>query len=240
LNQVLIFLFKSVRYPLFLLFIIIGLSACTEKISLAGDDLGQAYFPVKVGNYWIYEVSETKVLNNQYDSITYQVKELIDTVFRNQANELTYRVIKSRRANSSQSWGNDTLYTINPNALNIQVTRDNKRSIALVFPVAEGKEWNVNAFNIAEEHEYFYQDVNQPLTFQGQSYDRTLKVIQGQPNEVVLDDRFEVYAYNVGLIYKKFQFYEYTPSQITGEVDKTKIATGTKRTFTLREFYSSE
>jgi len=40
------------------------------------------------------------------------------------------------------------------------------------------------------------------------------------------------------MIYKKFQFYEY--AQQNGEVDKTNVATGTKRIFTLNEFYSPE
>lgn len=226
------------KYSRFLLLIIVGLCSCTEKISLADNDLGQAYFPVHVGNYWIYDVAETKALNNQYDSISYQVRELIDTVFTNQANELTYRVLKSRRSGPSQPWGNDSIYTINLNALDVEVTKNNRRTIALVFPVAEGKEWNVNAFNIAEEKEYYYQNVNQPLAIQGQSYVKTMKIMQGQPNEIVLDNRFEVFAYNIGMIYKKFQFYEY--AQQNGEVDKTNVATGTKRIFTLNEFYSPE
>ena len=239
-NQVLIFLIKSVKYPLFLLFIIIGLSACSEEISLANDDLGQAYFPVKVGNYWIYEVSETKVLDNQYDSITYEIREQVDTVYTNQVNELTYRVLKSQRSNSSQPWGSDSLYTINLNRLDVQVTRNNKRRIALIFPIVEGNEWNVNAYNINGEKEYFYQDVNQPLTIQDKSYDKTIKVMQGQTNPNYLDDSYEVYAYNLGLVYKNFRLYEYAKSNLTGEIDQTHVIIGIKQTYTLKEFYSSE
>ncbi|PIQ21124.1 MAG: hypothetical protein COW65_10990 [Cytophagales bacterium CG18_big_fil_WC_8_21_14_2_50_42_9] len=226
------------KYSLFLLFIVVVLFGCEEKISLADDDLGQAYLPVKVGQYQIYDVSETKVYDNQYDSVTYQVKELIDSVYTNQANELTYRILKSRRSDAAQPWGSDSLYTININKQNVQETRNNKRTIKLIFPVDKGKEWNVNAFNAAEEKEYFYEDVNQPLTINGRNYDKTMKVIQGQPNEIELDDRFEVYAYNTGIIYKKIQFYAY--AQKNGEVDLTKVANGTKRIFTLKEFYSPE
>ena len=228
------------KYKLFLLLIITSLFSCTEEVSLAGEDLGHAYFPVKVGSYWIYDVAETKVLDNQYDSITYQVRELVDTVYTNQVNELTYQVLKSSRSNSSQPWGNDSLYTINLNRLYVQVTQNNKRKIALIFPVVEGNEWNVNAYNSNVEKEYFYQDVNQPLTIQGKSYDKTIKVIQGQPDPYYLDDSFEVYAYNLGLVYKKIQNYEYEHSKFTGEVDQSRITTGIKRTYTLKEIFSPE
>jgi len=239
LNLVLTFLTKSVRFPLVFL-VIIGLFSCTEKISIADDDLGQAYFPAEVGNYWIYDVSETKVQDNHYDSTTYQIRELIDSVFTNQLNELTYRVLKSRRSNSSQPWSNDSLYTININALDVQVIKNNRRTIALIFPVAEGKEWNVNAFNIRDTKEYHYLDVNQPVVIQGKSYNKSIKVIQSQPHPNYLDDQFEVYAYNVGLIYKKFQYYEYAHSQLTGNVDDNDIVIGIKRIFTLNEFCSPE
>jgi len=229
-----------VKHSLILLLLIIGLFSCTEEVSLTPDDRGQAYFPVKVGNYWIYDVSETKVLDNQYDSTRYQVRELVDTVFNNQLNELTYRVLKSRRTNAAQAWGNDSLYTINLSATNVQITRDNKRIVPMVFPVTEGKGWNANAFNNHDEAEYFYEDVNQPLIMQGKSYANTLKIIQGDTDVNLLDDRFEVYALGSGLIYKKMQVYEYSYNQNNGEVDKTYFPTGIKRIYTLNEFYSPE
>ena len=228
------------KHSLILLLFIVGLFSCTEEVSITPEDRGQAYFPVKVGNYWIYDVSETKVLNNQYDSTRYQVRELIDTVFKNQLNESTYRVLRSRRTNEMQAWGNDSLYTINLSPTNVQIARDNKRIISLVFPVKEGKGWNANAFNNLEETEFYYEDVNQPIVTQGKSYPKTLKIIQGNTDVSLLEDSWEIYALETGLIYKKMQVYEYSYNQNNGEVDKSFITTGTKRIYKLNVFYTPE
>jgi hypothetical protein len=192
---------------LIMLLLACGLWQCTE-VSEIGDDIGREYYPVKVGNYWIYDVSET-TLNNQFlkdapDSITYQVRERVDTIFKDQTGELAFRVIRSTRLQDTQPWGNDSILTIHKSLSDLRYTRDNVKTVKLVFPPRENKTWNGNAFNYRDAEEYSFAQVGQPFTLGDTTYANTVRVIQGMTeNMVTLDDRQEVYALGVGLVYKR-------------------------------------
>ena len=210
---------------------------CTEEVKPVDIEIGLAYYPVEIGNYWIYDVSETKVNNNEYDSTHYQVREYVDTVFTNQASEKTYKIIKSRRTSANQPWSSDSLVLINKFSAHIRRNQDNVKLVSFVFPVLEGEIWNANAFNIHGENLYRYQFQGKSFALNGLVYDTTVTVVQGERDDIILDDRQEVYAYNTGLIYKKFLFYEYL--QENGSLNKTKIAKGVKRIMKLNTFYAA-
>jgi hypothetical protein len=190
-----------------------GLWQCTEVTDLS-NDIGREYYPVKVGNYWIYDVSETtftnQFLQDPADSITYQVRERVDTVFRNQAGELTYRVIRSRRSQAGEPWSQDSVVTINKSASDLRYTRDNLKTVKLIFPPAENKKWNGNAFNAREPEEFSFTQVSQPFSLGDSTYNNTVRVVQAwNENLVELDDRHEVYALGIGLIYKRIIDFDY-------------------------------
>lgn len=190
-----------------LLVLACGLWQCTE-VSELRDEIDREYFPVKVGNYWIYDVSET-TFSNQFvqeaaDSVTYQVRERVDTVFRDQTGELTYKLIRSRRNNASQPWGSDSIVTIQKSMLDLRYTRDNLKTVRMVFPVRENKAWNGNAFNFRDPEEFTYTQVGQAFTLGDTTYQNTLHVVQDYSDNLVeLDDRHEVYALGVGMVYKR-------------------------------------
>lgn len=220
--------------------VVLLFTRCSEEISTTEAEIGREYYPVKVGNYWIYDVTETKVINNQYDSTKYQVRELVDTVFQNGANELTYRVIRSRRNNTNANWANDSLVLINKSLSDVRRTHNNFKTISLVFPVKEGKFWDTNAFNILDADDYAYASVNQPFTLNNKMYDSTVTVVQGEPDLVTLDDRREVYAYKVGLVYKNFTVYEYAQRLPENIPDPTRVARGLQRIYKLNTFYATD
>ena len=230
-----IFMLKNL---LFGIAIILFFTRCSEEIQTTDAAIGREYYPVKVGNYWIYDVVETKVSNNQYDSVKYQVRELVDTVFRNAENELTYQIVMSRKNSTDVNWGKDSLVLINKSLSDVRRTHNNFKKISLLFPVQEGKQWDTNAFNSLDSDDFSYSNVNQPFVLNYVTYDSTVTVVQGEPNEVVLDDRTEVYAYNVGMIYKNFTVYEYAQSQ--GIPDQSRVARGLQRIFKLNTFYAAD
>jgi hypothetical protein len=198
---------------LIMLLLACGLWQCTE-VSELGDDIGREYYPVKVGNYWIYDVSET-TFNDQFlkdatDSLTYQVRERVDTIFRDQTGALAFRVIRSKRFQPSQPWGNDSIIIIQKSLSDLRYTRDNLKTVKLIFPPAENKKWNGNAFNSREPEEYGFTQVGQPFTLGDTTYANTVRVTQVlNENLVELDDRHEVYALGVGLVFKRIIDYNY-------------------------------
>ena len=225
---------------LFGIALLVFFSRCSEEVTTTDATIGREYYPVKIGNYWIYDVSETRVSNNQYDSVKYQVRELVDTVFKNAANELTYRIVMSRKNSTDANWSNDSLVLVNKSLSDVRRTHNNFKKIILLFPVQEGKQWDTNAFNILDADDFSYSNVNRPFVLNNVTYDSTVTVVQGEPNEVELDDRTEVYAYNVGMIYKNFTFYEYAQSPSQGVPDQTRVARGFRRILKLNTFYRAD
>jgi hypothetical protein len=207
-----------------LLILACGLWQCTE-VTGVGDTIGREYYPVQVGNYWIYDISETtytrQYLHAPADSITYQVRERVDTVYRDQTGALTYKVIRSRRSHAAAPWGQDSIVTINKSFSDLRYTRDNLKIVKLVFPVSENKKWNGNAYNISNDlddrdkadndiddpqfNEYHYAQVGQPFTLGDTTYNPTVRVVQVFEDwgSLVLNDSHEVYALGVGMIYKR-------------------------------------
>lgn len=214
---------------------LIGLfTQCTEAVKPAEIDSGQQYYPLAVDNYWIYDVTETIVDHDDFDSVKFQIREIIDTVYTNLAGEKTYKIIRSRRSDLSKPWEEDSLVLVNTSWSDVRRSKNNIKTVSLVFPVNEGKEWNANAFNTQGEQAYRYRRVKRPFVLHGLTYDSTATIVQGEADDVVLDNREEVYAYNIGLIYKKFLVYEYF--QENGTLDKTKVARGYKQVMKLNSF----
>ena len=75
----------------------------------------------------------------------------------------------------------------------------------MTFPVLEGKRWDGNAFNIMNEELYTFEETFQYRDIEGENYESTLKIVhQDNPDSIVTTDiRNEIYALNVGLIYKE-------------------------------------
>ena len=110
-----------------------------------------------------------------------------------------------KRSNDTLAWEIDSVWTVIKSETNVVVTENNIPFTKLIFPVLDQKQWDGNAFNIYEEELYSYEDTYQFFTSRNIDYNSTLKVIQAyNPDSIVMKDiRSEIYAENVGLIYKE-------------------------------------
>ena len=225
------------KRTLFLLISTLFLAQCTEVVKPSEEEIGRGYFPVAIGNYWIYDVTETNLVNFKLDSVRYQVREIVDTTFTDQSGLLSYQIRKSRRANASMAWEQDSLIILNQFPNYIKRTQNNYSVVNLVFPVSESKTWNANRFNFNgnnnNEQEFRYEKVDSPFLLNNISFDKTLKVVQGEPNLYYLDNRFEIYSYGTGLIYKHFQIYQNDVDPVTKIAIDNKYISGKKRTMKL-------
>ena len=208
---------KSTVLPL--LFLALLLAGCqTSTIEPDPDALGHRYFPLKVKDYRVYEVTETRYLNDQATTQSYQVRERVDSVYTDLANQEAYRIIRSRRNNDTQPWVDDSVIVASRSLSDLRVTRHNVKSVQMIFPVRNGKSWNPNAFNTAGPHSFTYREVGLPYTVNDRTFANTVTVVQGEvTNLIELDQREEVYAEDIGLIYKNYTRLNYCddPSKCT-------------------------
>ncbi|HEY4651933.1 MAG TPA: hypothetical protein VIG72_11000 [Pontibacter sp.] len=172
---------------------------------------GLDYYPLAVGNYRIYEVTDIHYQNNVPAETSFQMREWVVDSFMDQTNALVYKIIRSVRPNAQSEWLDDSVMTVTKDHNRVILTKDNTRYVKLVFPVKEGKTWEADAFNDhydenEKREQYTYAAVDQPYSLDDLTFDSTLTIIQGQPTatDFQLDDRKEVYARGIGLVHRVF------------------------------------
>ncbi|TXK47661.1 hypothetical protein FVR03_08935 [Pontibacter qinzhouensis] len=187
-------------------------TGCTEKfVEPDPTAAGLEYYPVEVGDFRIYEVTDIKFRNNIGDTTRFLLRERVDTSFFDQTNTLNYKIVRSVKANIASQWQDDSVLVVTKSDKFVTETKDNTKRIKFVFPIKNGKVWSADAFNAnldqnRSKEMYTFQEAGAPATVGGKSYNQTVTVIQGTPanNLVQLDDRKEVYANRIGLVYRLF------------------------------------
>lgn len=134
----------------------LGIAGCKDTVEVL-PDAGLGYYPVAVGNYWIYAVADTtwSTATNQGSQVTpsvptvsaFQFREAITGSFTDAAGKMAYRLVRSKRLTASAAWVDDSVFTLSPSAQSVILNRNNLRTLELIFPVREGRLWNFNAYN---------------------------------------------------------------------------------------------
>lgn len=212
------------RKALLLLAFLTGfITGCEDKYKDVGPDaMGYSYYPLAVGDYRIYNVTDIKFKFNVGDTTRFQMRERVDTSFYDQTQTLNYKIVRSIRQNPNATWEDDSVMVVAKLDGMVLLTKDNTKYVKLVFPIREGVEFVGDAYNdhlyndsvvpvrgtkIRNEKElYTYENVGAPYTTAAQTFPNTITVVQNGPNsyQVRLDKRHEVYAENVGLVYRVF------------------------------------
>lgn len=192
---------------IFLFLIIIGCSTDEEPTV----EIGKSYVPLRVGDFRIYAIDETNYFPLE-DPVTlyYEMKTEVVDSFQHASGDYIYVIHRSRRDSENDPWVYDDTWSIRVNDLEAVVNENNISFIKIAFPVATGKKWNGNTYNSAEEDEYEITTVNQPYEINGAQFENTIVVDQEDRVDLIFKDRrFEVYAKDIGLIYREITDLEY-------------------------------
>lgn len=172
---------------------------------------GQLYFPLRVGNYQIYQVSEANIQNTlctdtNQPAVTYELKVLTYDSVKNAEGGYSYLIHRYTRSDSTQSWTDKDTWSARVTANQVVVSEGNTSYVKLIFPLVNNSKWNGNLFNNLGEEDYRLTNFNQPYQLtSGKKYATTQTVVQSDNQDffVFYDKRIEVYAPSVGLIYKE-------------------------------------
>jgi hypothetical protein len=189
--------------------------SCSEEEPLV-PDMGLDYYPLSVGNYSLYHVEETQISQSVETKTSYELKVTITSSGINEQGVTAYHIVREKRANPSGNW--ESLDTWSTRVINNRIVQNegNILFVKLIFPPSVNLSWNGNQFNdVKDNGEIFYDgditqyrisEFDQPITLStGFLSDNSLTVIQNDYNDnfTGIDERKEVYARNVGLIYKE-------------------------------------
>ena len=184
----------------------IGTFFACSKDDPAEVDLGHDYFPQNIGHWIEYQVDSMRVRLIENQNI------LDTTLFSFPLREVLVENITDAEGRPAQRV---IRYTLDPNGTwlakdvwwqtrdNVRAERseENLRRVKLIFPPRVGTEWNTNAANVEDEFGLEYDEVDQPFSVNGLSFEKTVSVMSSFENNPINSRTYlERYARGVGMI----------------------------------------
>lgn len=186
--------------------------------------LGYDYFPLEVGNEWVYRVDSVLVANLGLANVVSSsfVKEEIVELISNSDDEKIYKIERSYKKDSISQWRLTDVWSVRINNSQAIRTEGNLSFIKLVFPAVDGTKWDGNAFfdsdksfPVAAENLTIYMDWSYRISdleshFVGGTLYNDVKEVSHIDEETFISKRFssEVYAKGVGLIERNMEIYD--------------------------------
>ena len=161
--------------------------------------------PQRVGAYQIYSVDQTVYSEvASPEESHFEIKmEAMDS-FPDVNGDYTYVIHRSKRGNSADEWEYLDTWSSRVNDQEAIMNEENISFVKITFPVKNEKEWNGNEYNTNDEDVYQMKSVDEPFTIGDQAFSKTVFIDQEDIEDLLIKDkRFEIYARDIGLIYKE-------------------------------------
>lgn len=222
-----------------LLLLIGSLPFCKKQTDTYSPVSASSYFPAAVGKYIQYRLDSVVFTNFDRDREvhSYQAKDSIDAAITDNQGRPSFRIRRMiRDVDGTTPWQETATFSVTVLPNSVEYVENNLRFIKLVSPVKNDYYWQGNRYiftgtstNSSSASEspyafyfgwnYFYQNAEQPFTINGSTIENTVTIVQensstGDP--LTSPTRYadstysvEVYAKDVGLIYKDFIHWVY-------------------------------
>lgn len=231
---------KKVLAPFLVMMLLLTL-ACKKEKKAEAVDLGYTYFPTEIGQYVIYQVDS--ISYNDFfnpvkiDTTHFQLKELVQSHFTDNEGRESDRLERYVRKNDSLPWVLRDVWYQTRTSTKAEKVEENVRFVKLIFPVQVNQKWNGNAFNPIGNYEYEYKTVDVKKTVNKISFDSTLTVNQILDSNLIEKKyQLEIYAKNVGMIYKRFVDVQDKSTSIEPKPLSERIDAGTDYTYKIIAF----
>lgn len=185
--------------------VFLALVSCDSGDDAGIPDRGYRYFPLAVGHYQRYDVVEIEYTLREPDTAWYELQVETAHAFLTPAGDSTYVMYRSKRLPGEVAWTYLDTWSVRRTAEELIVQEENTPYVKLRFPPYIGQVWNGNAYNTIAPEDYRLDSLGQGQTRLGQHFDDCVTVMQSDNEDfiVFLDQRKEVYAANIGLVYKE-------------------------------------
>jgi hypothetical protein len=179
---------------------------------------GFEYYPLKIGDVKLYDVDSFfyDPFFNTTDTVKRVIKEEVKEKIVNEDNDTVYRIELSIYNQKLAKWQVFQSFTRNIIGNYAIETKDNTKEVKMLFPIATYKTrgstyiWNVNMFNQLDPKYIKFNKVFTPYTIGTDTYPNTINIqLNKTLTGIVNDVREEVYAKDIGLIYKHIDVSDY-------------------------------
>lgn len=194
---------KNSNHLLLTLAIAGAFSAC-KKDDAGEVDLGYDYFPQNIGHWVEYKVDSirVKLVPGGFDTTvyTYPLREMLVEDLTDGEGRACQRVVRYLRDDNNTWLPKDVWWQTRDN-VRAERSEENLRRVKLIFPPRAGTEWDTNAPNTDDEFELEYEDIDQPITINGLTFEKTVSVVSTFEDNFVQSRHYEErYAKGVGMI----------------------------------------
>jgi hypothetical protein len=244
-----LFIFTRMKTRYFILALVVCtgvfLFSCKRDTVVTPPDLGYNYYPGTIKSYVVYDVDSIayrQLPKRDTGYYKFQIKEVMDSLITDNENRPTIKLIRYRKNYSAtipysqMTWTLQNVWVANKTTTDAEVVENNVRYTKLAFPAALHNSWNGTAKADTTAQLYTYTAFDAPLTLNGNSFTKTLRVMQSldTTNALYYQYYYEQYARGVGLIYK--QIVNYTYFQDAQGAHKGDILGGLYYTMTVNSY----
>lgn len=234
----------------FIIISLFWLLSCETSLEIVAD-AGLDYFPLKAGAYQIYSVDETQINQSIEQKFSYELKYQVIDSSLNLEGGYNYLIQRQKRDNSTLPWISIDAWTSRVADRQAIIKEGNTSYVKITFPTMEGLEWDGNSFNDLGGDQSCGENKDRPcdtyalkslgnefVIAGGMTFPETLTIVQNENTDLIVkqDIRREVYAKDVGLIYKESVVLEYCTTSIC--LGKQKVNKGLRYKQTIKEYGS--
>lgn len=195
---------------LILISIVLIFQSCkTESIQPEDILIGTEYYPVTVGQVSEFQVMEIEYKPNSIDTIYFKLKEEVSEKVSDNGSTKEYN-IKRYRSEEGKEYVQDSLWAVRVSNKEIVKIENNNWLKVLSFPITTDDAWDLNIYLNKPKDEISYSNLNE--AFNG--YASTIRTFHAVNNNIInKNERYSVYAENVGLVYQYYNVTSQQPNQ---------------------------
>ena len=183
--------------------IILLIYSC-EPIEYNSPKYYHQYFPIELNTSKEYLVTSISHTSFGKDTNIYFLKEIISEIQLDNQGDTSFRIERFTKSDSLEEFIIKDVWTIKKSHRSIEISEENERFVKMVFPINEYLYWNGNALNSRDAQEYYIENLHESYNLNNYTFDSTMTVIQNfKSNQIEYESAKEVYANEIGLIYKE-------------------------------------
>lgn len=222
---------NTIRFIIYITLTLITWS-CNKTTETIRSNSIQSYMPLEIGKFIVYQLDSTVYTNlgSKIEVRSYQIKDTIQSFTADNMGRKVFRISRLLRSQTdSNNWLNVYTYNVIDDSTQLEIIESNQRYLKLKLPIKEGFSWKGNTYintitypelQFLNNWEYRYQDVNKNISINNIGFPNTVTVLQrndtinNPSNKNVFSEinySKEVFAENVGLIFKEFKHQVWQP-----------------------------
>ncbi len=210
------------------IFFITGCKKENEEFATAAIE---TYQPLKAGKFIEYRLdSLVFVAFGSFSEIhSYRVKYETSAAITDNLGRASWRIFRYIKPLNSGSYVPDATFTATNTGTGFEFVENNMRFLKLIQPFRDGFSWKGNSYidtrssnsnvRYLDDWDYVFDASNQPKTIGSFNFDSTVTVLQRDdstglpliPQTQYAEKNLgkEIYAANIGLVFKEFLHYEF-------------------------------